>query len=285
MNSIVQMNRIVQAGLIWALSLVTMACTNNPSKNDDEYRVRFKTTSGEIIVKLYNETPAHRDNFIKLVDKGFYDGVIFHRVIKDFMIQAGDPLTKNAKSGEAVGGGEVNYTLPAEFVYPAHYHKRGALAAARHGNEKNPERNSSGCQFYIVWGKKLSEEALNAEEKKIFAREEEKLFDAKVAAREEEINRYRSENNQEKLDELRDNILSEIHHELDSTQIYKFTPQQRNDYLNQGGTPHLDNEYTVFGEVVKGLDVVGKISEINTDERDRPLRDVKIISAKVIKNK
>lgn len=279
------MNRIVQTGLIGVLLLVTVACADNPSRNEGECRVRFKTTSGEIIVKLYDETPAHRDNFIKLVNSGFYDGVIFHRVIKNFMIQAGDPLTKNAKPGEAVGEGEVNYTIPSEFVYPARYHKRGALAAARHGNEENPERNSSGCQFYIVWGKKLSEEGLNAEEKKILAREEEKLFRAKVAARQEEINLYRSEKNQEKLDKLRDSILSEVHHELDSTRIYKFTPQQRDDYLNQGGTPHLDNEYTVFGEVVKGLDVVGKISDAGTDERDRPLQDVKIISARVIKSK
>ncbi len=279
------MYKILQTGLIWILLLVTASCANNPSKNEGEYRVRFKTTSGEIIVKLYEETPAHRDNFIKLVNSGFYDGVIFHRVIKNFMIQAGDPLTKNAKPGEAVGEGEVNYTIPAEFVYPARYHKRGALAAARHGNEENPERNSSGCQFYIVWGEKLSEEGLNAEEKKIFTREEEKLFRVKVAAKQEEINRYRSEKNQEKLDELRDNILSEVHHELDSTQIYKFTPQQRIDYTKQGGTPHLDNEYTVFGEVVKGLDVVGKISDAGTDEKDRPLRDVKIISARVIKSK
>lgn len=276
------MNRLLQTGWIWTLLLAT-ACANNPSKNNDEYRVRFKTTAGEIIVKLYNETPAHRDNFIKLVNSGFYNGVIFHRVINDFMIQAGDPLTKKAKPGEAVGSGEVNYTIPAEFVYPARYHKRGALAAARHGNAENPERNSSGCQFYIVWGKKFSEEALDAEEQKMYTREETKLFNAKATARSEEINRFRMGKNQEKLNEIRDTLLAETHRELDSARVYKFNAQQRRDYTTTGGTPHLDNEYTVFGEVVKGLDVVGKITEAKTDEKNRPVEDVRIISAKVIK--
>ncbi|MDR1743434.1 MAG: peptidylprolyl isomerase [Dysgonamonadaceae bacterium] len=277
------MKKALQLTLMLLLSTTVGSCANKPSEDNSEYRVRLKTNYGNIVVKLYNDTPAHRDNFIKLVNKGFYNGVLFHRVIKNFMIQAGDPLTKNAKPGDPVGEGDVDYTIPPEFVYPAHYHKRGVLAAARDGNDVNPERESSGCHFYIVWGKKFSDEGLEAEEKKKYAREEEKLFTLKVAALQDEINRLRLEGNQQKLNEMGDSLLAEVHRELDSTRIYQFTDAQRRDYTSVGGTPHLDNEYTVFGEVVEGLDVVGKISEVKTDGKDRPEKDVRIISAKVIK--
>jgi cyclophilin family peptidyl-prolyl cis-trans isomerase len=278
------MKKALQLSLLLLLSTAVGSCANKSSEGDGKVRVRLETNYGNIVVELYNDTPAHRDNFVKLVSKGFYNGVLFHRVIKDFMIQGGDPLTKNAKPGEAVGEGDVDYTIPPEFVYPAHYHRRGVLAAARDGNDVNPKRESSGCHFYIVWGKKFSDEALADEEKKMRAREEEKLFQAKVAAHQEEIDRYKGDGNREKLNALGDSILAEIHRELDRTRIYQFTEQQRHDYTSLGGTPHLDNEYTVFGEVVEGLDVVGKISEVATDAKDRPVEDVRIISVKVVKN-
>ena len=274
---------ILYIGLTFILIMTMESCAKTALTNNVDYRVKLETTYGNIIIKLYNETPAHRDNFVKLVNNGVYDGTLFHRVIKDFMIQAGDPSSKTAKQGQSLGTGDVGYTVPAEFVYPQYYHKRGVLAAARQGDQVNPKRESSGCQFYIVWGKTFSEQELTAMEKNMYQKEEMRLFQAKVAEHQEEVKQYRIERNQAKLDALRDSILVDVHREMEEKQSYKFTEQQRNDYKTVGGTPHLDNDYTVFGEVVEGMNIVAKISEIKTDGKDRPAEDIKIIKAKVIK--
>ncbi len=201
------------------------------SCGNKERMVLISTDYGDMKVKLYNETPQHRDNFIKLAKEGFYDGTLFHRVIKDFMIQGGDPNSKDAKPGQQLGNGGPGYTVEAEFVFPQYYHKKGALSAARQGDQMNPEKASSGSQFYIVQGKPISESQLKQVENKL-----------KVT----------------------------------------FTDEQKEVYSEIGGTPFLDNNYTVFGEVIEGLEVIDKIAAVATQRGDRPMEDVKM-TVKVLK--
>ena len=208
----------------------TTAQESQNNNNEKMTQVLLKTTLGDIVIALYNDTPQHKANFEKLVNDKFYDGVLFHRIIKGFMIQGGDPDSKTAKPGQRLGSGDVGYTIPAEFV-PAHIHKRGAVAAARMGDNVNPQKASSGCQFYIVDGT---------------------VYD----------------NN--KLDML-------------AMRTGKtFTPEQYQAYTTDGGAPFLDGDYTVFGEVVRGMTVVDKIAAQQKDAADRPLEDIKIISATII---
>ena len=194
-------------------------------------QVLLKTSMGDIVIALYDDTPAHKANFVKLVDEKFYDGVLFHRIIKGFMIQGGDPDSKTAKPGQHLGSGDVGYTIPAEFV-PAHIHKRGAVAAARMGDNVNPQKASSGCQFYIVDGTVYDNDKLDM-----------------IAMRTGKT----------------------------------FTDEQIEAYTTDGGAPFLDGDYTVFGEVVRGMTVVDKIAAQKKDGSDRPVEDIKIISATIIR--
>lgn len=276
------MKKILLLVLISTSAITMTSCANNLSKKGEETKVKLTTTEGDIVVKLYDETPLHRDNFIKLVSDGFYNGVLFHRVIADFMIQTGDPLSKTAQQGQSLGTGDVGYKTPAEIVYPQYYHKRGALAAARQGDQVNPQRESSGCQFYIVWGQVLPESQISSLEKNLYHKQEARLFQEQATLHEEAIKKYRMERNQEKLDELRDSILVDVHKKLEENPTYKLTEQQRKDYTTIGGTPHLDNEYTVFGEVLEGLNVVEKIAATKTGAMDRPEEDIKIIKATIL---
>jgi len=248
-------------------------------KKENKSIVCFETNYGKITVKLYEETPKHRANFLKLVNDGFYNGVLFHRVIAEFMIQAGDPDSKDAKSGKSLGSGDVGYTIPAEFVYPTYYHKRGVLSAARQGDESNPKKASSGCQFYIVEGRTFTDKELDSLDKSNERKQEEKLFQEILKSHQDEVKRYRMERSQPKLDALRDSILADVHDQMLKNPTYKLTEQQRNDYKTLGGTPHLDGEYTVFGEVIEGLDVVSKISKAKTGRNDRPVEDIKVLKA------
>lgn len=193
--------------------------------------IEMVTSQGKITLRLYDETPLHRDNFLKLVENHTYDGLLFHRVIKNFMVQAGDPKSRDAKPGQSLGDGTLGYTVPAEFR-PELIHKRGALCAARQGDQVNPKKASSATQFYIVQGQVWDDKTLDMMEQR-FGK--------------------------------------------------KFTAEQRKVYTTMGGTPHLDGDYTVFGEVVDGMEVVNKISDLPCDRMDRPVEDVKIISVKVIK--
>lgn len=244
--------------------------------------VSFQTNYGKMTVKLYPETVKHKKNFLKLVNQGFYNGVLFHRVIKDFMIQAGDPESKTALPGTSLGSGDVGYTIPAEILYPKYYHKKGALAAARQPDNTNPKKASSGCQFYIVEGHVFTDAELNALENIAMKKEQNKLFREMIYSKRNEVKKYRIAKNQTKLDELNDSIMLEVRIKLQGISTYKFTPQQRIDYTTIGGTPHLDGEYTVFGEVIEGLDVVDKISKTKTGNLDRPVENVKIIKAKCV---
>lgn len=214
------------------LCTVTLLTTNinaqtKPAKPSADPVVQITTDYGVIKIKLYNDTPKHRDNFLKLTKEGYYDGSLFHRVIKNFMIQGGDPNSKTAKPGQMLGSGDIGYTIPAEFN-PKLIHKKGALCAAR---TENPEKASSGCQFYIVVGQILTDSELDR---------------------------------------------------MDAQRQVKYTNDQRNIYKTIGGTPFLDMNYTVYGEVISGLEVVDKISQVKTAPGDRPLTDVKM-TVKLIK--
>ncbi|HEY6914149.1 MAG TPA: peptidylprolyl isomerase [Paludibacter sp.] len=252
-------------------------------KKESATIVCLETTYGKISLKLYPETMKHRANFIKLVDSGYYNGVLFHRVIANFMIQAGDPDSKVAKPKATLGSGSVGYTIPAEFVYPEYYHKRGALAAARKGDDVNPKKESSGCQFYIVQGRIFTDEELDGFEENNKQKLEGKLFQEILNTKQNLVQRYRSEQDQARLDKLRESILEDVHRKLETDSTYKFTEQQRSDYKTIGGTPHLDGEYTVFGEVVEGMDVVDKISQVPVGKNDRPVEDIKVLKATVIR--
>lgn len=194
-------------------------------------KVKIETTKGDMTVMLYDNTPIHRDNFIKLVESDFYEGLLFHRVISSFMLQGGDPQSKDAPTEKTLGNGGPGYTLPAEIV-PQYFHKRGALSAARTGDASNPQRRSSGSQFYIVQGKSYTDMQLDSMEKQMFT---------------------------------------------------KFTEEQRDIYATIGGVPQLDAQYTVFGEVIEGLDIIDVIAGVDTGKKDRPIEDVKIIKMTIIK--
>lgn len=248
-----------------------------------EPKVRMQTTYGDITVKLYNETPLHRDNFLKLVNSGFYNGVLFHRVIADFMIQGGDPDSRKASPTDSLGNGDAGYTIPAEFKTPAIFHKKGALAAARLGDAENPLKASSGCQFYIVEGKTFSDAELDNMQVNKLRQQENSLFQEKLKAKNDEVKKYRLERNQEKLDQLRDSILLEVKNKISADSTYKFSDKQRTIYKTLGGTPHLDGNYTVFGEVTEGIEVVEKISKTQTGKMDRPKEDIRILKMEVVK--
>ncbi len=245
-------------------------------ENQKETMLLIQTDLGDIKVKLYNETPQHRDNFIKLAKKGFYDGTIFHRVIKDFMIQGGDPESKNAAKGKSLGSGDTGYTIPAEFVYPQFFHKKGVLSAARQGDEVNPKKASSGCQFYIVTGKVYSEgQILNMEQQMNHGKIEE-VFNSLVNQNAAKIKKLRLDRDKDGLYELQEELIAEAKVKADALPDFKFTPEQVKAYTTVGGTPHLDNQYTVFGEVVEGIEVVDTIQKVTTNRGDRPEEDIKM---------
>lgn len=236
--------------------------------------VLIKTTLGDIKVKLYDETPQHRDNFIKLVKEGYYNGTLFHRVIKDFMIQGGDPDSVGAPAGKSLGTGGPGYTVPAEIVYPQLFHKRGALAAARQGDEVNPQRNSSGSQFYIVWGDIYNSSKLAQMEKQLSAMQEQTIFNALAAERKAQIMDLRRNRDQAGLMALQEELIALTKAEAKKQGGFKFTDAQKEAYSTIGGTPHLDNQYTVFGEVTEGLDIVEQIQNCATARGDRPKEDI-----------
>lgn len=220
--------------LLFALLAGALLLTSCQKKN---VHVVLETTMGNIELKLYDLTPLHRDNFRALVKEHAFDSLLFHRVIRDFMIQGGDPDSKYAEPGKVLGDGDRDYTVPAEFrLEDGIFHRRGVLAAAREGDDVNPEQRSSAMQFYIVWGRVFDDEGLDRIQLRLDAR-----TDGRV----------------------------------------KLTPEMREVYKTVGGTPHLDGQYTVFGEVVSGLDVVDAIQQVATDANDRPLTDVRILRAYV----
>ena len=254
--------------------------TNHHMENEKRTLVKLETTMGNITVALYNETPKHRDNFIKLVKEGVYDSTLFHRVIKQFMIQAGDPDSKNASDTAMLGSGDVGYTIPAEFN-PKFFHKKGVLAAARQGDDVNPEKASSGCQFYIVTGRKFTEPQLLGMENKINEQREEALFDSLARQHMKEIYKMRKAGDNAGLLELQDTLEAQARELADKEEKFRFTPEQIKAYSTIGGAPPLDGSYTVFGEVTEGMEVVDNIEIAKTNRADRPIENIRILKASI----
>lgn len=236
-------------------------------------KVKISTSYGDIVVRLYDETPAHRDNFIKLAKEGTLNGTLFHRVIKDFMIQGGDPESKGAAKGRMLGSGDVGYTLPAEFN-PALYHKRGALSAARQGDQVNPEKRSSGCQFYIVWGKKYNAGEMGQMERQMMMQAQQSVFNNLAMEHRAEIMDMRRNRDAAGLQALQEKLVDQMNAIVKEQGLGRMSAEQKAVYTEFGGTPFLDGQYTVFGEVEQGLELVGKIQEVATDGNDRPLEDI-----------
>ena len=245
-------------------------------------RLKIKTTEGDIVIRLYDETPRHRDNFLKLAKNSYFNGTLFHRVIKDFMIQGGDPDSKNAPKGKILGTGGPDYTIPAEFVYPRYFHKRGALSAARTGDEVNSDRQSSGSQFYIVWGKIYKPTELKQMERQMAMQQEQEVFNLLAKEHREEIMEFRRKRDQAGLQTLQEQLIEETKKICRQKGKPTFTTEQTEAYTTVGGTPFLDNQYTVFGEVEEGINVVERIQNRKTDRNDRPTEDVKVESIAIL---
>ena len=235
-------------------------------------KVKIQTMLGDIIVRLYDETPLHRDNFVKLAKEGYYDGTLFHRVIKDFMVQGGDPDSKGAPAGKMLGMGGPGYTIDAE-IKDNLFHRRGALAAARLGDQVNPERKSSGSQFYIAWGQVYNEAQLRQFSKQLRMQRVQDAFNALAAEHRSEILQMRKERNRAGLQELQDRLASEAEKRVGHAGL---SDEQIRVYSTIGGVPHLDGQYTVFGEVDEGLDVVEMIQGTATGRGDRPVDDIEM---------
>lgn len=272
---------------VYLVLLMIMAIGLFGCPSDGEPKVTIKTNHGNVIIKLYNETPQHRDNFLKLVKEDFYDSLLFHRVIKDFMIQAGDPKSRNSKPGARLGSGGPGYKVPAEIV-PMYFHKKGALSAARQSNRVNPEKQSSGSQFYIVQGKPLTDQELDMMENQIDTKRNSVgikayLADPSHQAMRDTVTYYQQQRNGKALDSIANVILDSLRIQEKLQPEFKYTSEQRNVYKMIGGTPFLDTEYTVFGEVIKGLDIIDQIANVPTQAGDRPIEDVIILEMKVTK--
>lgn len=259
---------------IFLLILLLTAC--NDTANQSIY-VSVKTTLGDVKLKLYNETPLHRDNFIRLVNSHFYDGIPFHRVINGFMIQAGDPALKHDLK-PSLSDSLSALTVPAEFN-PLLYHKKGALAAAREGNDINPEMKSSAAQFYIVQGRRLSPEQLDIAEQTINNNIKQAYF---VKFLTEVTDSSKAGLNLTSA-QIQERATLHLYDYLDKYGTHKISDIQRNVYMSAGGVPRLDGTYTVFGEVVEGLDVIDKIAAVKTDSTDKPENEVKILKMKIVR--
>jgi cyclophilin family peptidyl-prolyl cis-trans isomerase len=273
------MNRNNLKYILLSLSLVLVIKTTFSQTFSKETIVIY-TSYGDLKIKLYNETPKHRDNFLKLVREKFYDSLLFHRVIEEFMIQGGDPDSKHAESIKLLGDGDLNYSIPAE-INSNLYHKKGALCAARNSDEENPERASSACQFYIVQGKTRTEEDLKSYEKRINKAIISKLKDSILNKSENKELKLKMANFKEKS--LHDSIIyysKIINKWVDDDYVkvphFTFSNEHKNTYITIGGTPHLDSQYTVFGEVIEGLDVINKIASAGKNRDDRPLFDIRM---------
>jgi peptidylprolyl isomerase len=256
--------------------------TSPPRIPTDAFLIEISTSFGKMKAILYNETPAHRDNMIRLIEKGFYDSLLFHRIIKNFVIQGGDPDSRNAAPGVLLGDGGNGTTLPAEFFPGKLFHKKGALAAARDGDDVNPQKRSSDCQFYIVQGKIHDDASLEKNERRINRDIVKKISDSLLALPQQKNLKLTLE--RVKSDPRNSDSLAIVQKKIDSLVIpvyrnypkYSIPEAQKNVYKKMGGTPHLDTHYTVFGEVVEGLDVLDALILSETDSNDRPKKDIRM---------
>jgi cyclophilin family peptidyl-prolyl cis-trans isomerase len=273
---------------ILLLASVSILLLLSCSKTPNEDLVSITTPYGEIVVKLYDSTPKHHDNFLALVESGYYDRTLFHRVISQFMIQGGDPDSRQAKPGQLLGDGDTSYTIPFEYV-PHYIHKRGVLAAARENDDINPMKASSGSQFYIVQGKKFTDEGLEAVEKKVERRTKQYILMNLLKKQGDSTLLKTFTSYVDKRDTANIRRIIEQYHDVVELEYMRTKPFRINDvqrqvYKSLGGTPHLDGAYTVFGEVVSGMEVVDKIAAVKTDTNDRPMTDIPM-TVKVIQRK
>ncbi len=263
------------AAFVLVTATFFIGCNTSPEMKGDEPILLIETDMGDIKVKLYNETPKHRDNFIKLAEEGFFDGVTFHRVIENFMIQGGDPTTKENPSDTIDDAG---YTIDAEFVKGL-YHKKGALAAARLGDAENPEKKSSGSQFYIVQGKVFTPDELNVVIERKNKNQRNNLINNMLM---KEADKIMDKGGNPDFTELYKQMQDTIQAVLSTVKPYQLSQNQIDTYTTVGGTPHLDDDYTVFGEVIEGLEVIDKIAATKTDATDRPVEHIRM-KVKVLK--
>lgn len=265
--------------IILSLALVLIS-KQALSQTFSKETILITTIYGSMKVKLFNETPLHRDNFLKLVRAHFYDSLLFHRVIEGFMIQGGDPDSKHADASKFLGDGDLNYTVPAEFV-PQLCHKKGMLCAARNGDDVNPSKASSACQFYIVQGKVRDDKELAAYEKRINKVLVTKIKDELLSKPEnqvlkDKIESFKKDQNNDSLVVYLKKLDAAIDSEYQKQPHYTFKPEHRDLYKTIGGTPHLDSQYTIFGEVIDGLDVIDKIAAVEKNKDDRPFIDLRM---------
>lgn len=278
---------IVLATIVVAQQRPTAVATENKTTTEKMTQqaipsgptVMISTSLGDIKIRLYDATPRHRDNFLKLVAENYYDSVLFHRVIKDFMVQTGDPTSKNAGPNAQLGAGDPSYMIEAEIDYPRFFHKYGALAAARTADQVNPERRSSGSQFYIVTGKKYSVGQVMQMEQRMTQQAMQDYFQKLSRDYQDTIQAYYKAGDKVALEELRQKLIKQTE---ENVKPIKMTEEIVSAYTTVGGTPHLDGAYTVFGEVLDGMAVVEKIQNSATGRGDRPVEDIKILGMKVV---
>jgi len=262
------------------LAIAISGCKNKKAAQKTDKVVLIETEFGNMKVKLYDQTPKHRDNFVKLADKGFFDGALFHRVIDGFMIQGGDPDSKEAKSGQRLGEGGPGYQIDAEFCKEL-FHKRGVIAAAREGDKVNPERKSAGSQFYIAQGRIYKPEEIDNIVERINNKRRVMIFERLKEGKNKELEELKKTGDLIKLQEVVNSLNTEVDKIWEKDKLV-LSDEQKKAYTTVGGIPHLDGQYTVFGEVIEGMDVVDKIAAVNKDNYDRPLKDLKM-KVKVLK--
>lgn len=260
--------------ILFLLPLFIISC-----QKQGEKIVRIETSEGTVRIRLYDETPLHRDNFIKLAKEGYYNGILFHRVIEHFMIQAGDPDSKGARPEMRLGENDNGYTIKSEIL-PVFFHKKGVLAAAREGDNINPERNSSGSHFYIAQGKIYTPSQLDSLVEAINGKRHTALFSKFQHQREAEIIKLQASNDTIGLMKINEQLSEETRKHFDEEKLV-LSEAQKKAYTTIGGIPHLDGAYTVYGEVIEGLEVVDKIAATPTNGTDRPLKDVVILKIEV----
>ncbi len=257
---------------IFSILLILQGCKNEPK----DQIVVIKTEFGDMKIKLYNETPRHRDNFIRLAKDGFYNNLLFHRVINEFMIQGGDPDSKSAKPGEQLGEGGPGYELPAEIHFPQLFHKKGVIAAAREGDRVNPEKKSSGSQFYIVQGKIFNDEELDKIEERINGMKKSQIYYLLMTEHKDSLMTLQKKGKFDEFTAMQQRIKDEAEQKYNEQTKYTIPENIREVYRTVGGTPHLDTNYTVFGEVIEGLNVIDSIVAVDTDPNNRPVKDIKM---------
>jgi len=255
---------------------------NTQATDTSSVKVEVETTEGNFTVLLYGDTPKHRDNFVKLAKEGYYDGTLFHRIIENFMVQAGDPDSKNAPAGKALGSGGPDYKIDAEIVFPKHFHKRYALAAARQGDQVNPMRQSSGSQFYVVTGTKLDTAQVAQIDQRLKMNRMQKAFNELAIQHRDSIQAMQQRGDRDGLNALQEKLVAQVEAQFAGDNVAIVTPEMKEAYTTVGGAPHLDGEYTVFGEVISGFETIDRIEKAETDGRDRPKEDIRITGMKVL---